>query len=40
MSLTFDQHKAAIDSAYPTPVIDWARQDDHVNFGHYEVASG
>ena len=39
MALTFDQHKAAIDSAYPTPVIDWARQDDHVNFGHYEVAS-
>ena len=38
MSLTFEQHKAAIDSAYPTPVIDWARQDDHVTFGHYEVA--
>ena len=37
MSLTFDQHKAAIDSAYPTPPIDWARQDDHVTFAYHEV---
>ena len=39
MALTFDQHKAAIDAAYPTPPIDWARQDDHVTFGHHEVAA-
>ena len=39
MALTFDQHKAAIDAAYPTPVIDWERQDDHVRFGHHEVAT-
>ena len=39
MSLTFEQHKAAIDLAYPTPPVDWARQDDHVTFGHHEVAT-
>ena len=39
MALTFEQHKAAIDTAYPTPVIDWERQDDHVQFGHHEVAT-
>ena len=39
MSLTFDAHKVAIDLAYPTPPVDWERQDDHVNFGHHEVAS-
>ena len=39
MALTLAQHKAAIDTAYPTPVIDWERQDDHVNFGHHEVAT-
>ena len=39
MALTYDQHKAAIDAAYPTPPVDWVRQDDHVNFGHHEVAS-
>ena len=39
MALTFDQHKAAIDAAYPTPPIEWVRQDDHVTFGLYEVAS-
>ena len=39
MALTFDQHKAAIDAAYPTPPIEWVRQDDHVAFGHHEVAS-
>ena len=39
MALTFDQHKAAIDAAYPTPPIEWQRQDDHVNFGHHEVAA-
>ena len=39
MALTFDQHKAAIDAAYPTPVIDWERQDDHVHFGLHEVAT-
>ena len=38
MSLTYDQHKAAIDAAYPTPPIDWARQDDHVTFALHEVA--
>ena len=39
MALTYDQHKAAIDAAYPTPPIEWQRQDDHVNFGHHEVAT-
>ena len=39
MALTYDQHKAAIDAAYPTPPIEWVRQDDHVTFGLYEVAS-
>ena len=39
MALTYDQHKAAIDAAYPTPPIDWARQDDHVTFDHHEVAT-
>ena len=39
MALTYDQHKAAIDAAYPTPPIVWARQDDHVTFGLHEVAS-
>ena len=39
MALTYDQHKAAIDRAYPTPPIDWARQDDHVTFKHHEVAA-
>ena len=39
MSLTYAQHKAAIDIAYPTPPIDWARQDDHVIFKHHEVAT-
>ena len=38
MALTYDQHKAAIDTAYPTPPVDWARQDDHVTFAHHEVA--
>ena len=38
MALTYDQHKAAIDAAYPTPPIEWVRQDDHVTFGHHEVA--
>ena len=32
MALTYDQHKAAIDAAYPTPPIEWARQDDHITF--------
>ena len=40
MSLTFDAHKVAIDLAYPTPPVDWERQDDHVwTFGHHEVAT-
>ena len=39
MALTFEQHKAAIDTAYPTPPVDWERQDDHVAFGHHEVAT-
>ena len=39
MALTFDQHKAAVDTAYPTPPIEWARQDDHVTYGHPEVAT-
>ena len=39
MSDTYQTHKAAIDIAYPTPPIDWARQDDHVTFGHHEVAT-
>ena len=39
MALTFDQHKVAIDTAYPTPPIEWARQDDHVTYGHPEVAT-
>ena len=38
MSLTYDQHKAAIDAAYPTPPIEWERQDDHVTFALHEVA--
>ena len=29
----------AVDAAYPTPPIDWARQDDHVTFDHHEVAT-
>ena len=39
MALTIAQHKAAVDAAYPTPPVDWERQDDHVNFGHHEVAT-
>ena len=39
MALTYEQHKAAVDIAYPTPPIDWARQDDHVTFGPQEVAT-
>ena len=39
MALTIEQHKAAIDAAYPTPPIEWARQDDHVTFGHEDVAT-
>ena len=39
MSLTYSQHKAAIDAAYPTPPIEWARQDNHVTFKHHEVAA-
>ena len=39
MALTYEQHKTAIDAAYPTPPIDWARQDDHVTFGHEDVAT-
>ena len=39
MSLTFDQHKTAIDAAYPTPPIEWTRQDNHVTFGYHEVAT-
>ena len=39
MALTYDQHKAAIDTAYPTPPIEWARQDNHVTYGHHEVAT-
>ena len=39
MSDTYQTHKAAIDIAYPTPPIDWARQDDHVTFGQDEVAT-
>ena len=39
MALTFDQHKAAVDTAYPTPPIEWARQDNHVTYGHPEVAT-
>ena len=39
MALTYEQHKAAIDIAYPTPPIDWVRQDDHVTFGTHEVAT-
>ena len=38
MSLTYDAHKAAIDAAYPTPPIGWARQDNHVTFAYHEVA--
>ena len=35
MALTYDQHKAAIDTAYPIRrPIDWLRQDDHVIYGH------
>ena len=39
MALTIEQHKAAIDAAYPTPPIEWLRQDDHVTFGHEDVAT-
>ena len=39
MALTYDQHKAAVDTAYPSPPVDWVRQDDHVTFGHHEVAT-
>ena len=39
MALTIEQHKAAIDAAYPTPPINWERQDDHVNFGQHEVST-
>ena len=39
MALTIAQHKAAVDAAYPTPPVDWERQDDHVTFGHHEVAT-
>ena len=39
MSLTIEQHKAAIDAAYPSPPIEWARQDDHVTFRDHEVAT-
>ena len=39
MALTIEQHKAAVDDAYPTPPVDWARQDDHLNFSLHEVAS-
>ena len=39
MALTYDQHKAAIDAAYPTPPIEWERQDDHLNYSQHEVAS-
>ena len=39
MALTYEQHKAAIDIAYPTPPIEWVRLDDHVNYGHPEVAT-
>ena len=39
MALTYDQHKAAIDAAYPTPPIEWARQDDHITFRHHQVAA-
>ena len=39
MSLTYDQHKAAIDAAYPTPPIEWARQDDHITFRQEDVAA-
>ena len=27
MALTYDQHKAAIDAAYPTPPIEWKRHE-------------
>ena len=39
MALTYDQHKAAVDDAYPTPPIEWERQDDHLNYSQHEVAS-
>ena len=39
MALTYDQHKTAIDIAYPTPPIEWARQDNHVTYEHQEVAT-
>ena len=39
MALTYDQHKASIDAAYPTPPIEWARQDNHITFAHHEVAA-
>ena len=39
MSLTYDQHKAAIDAAYPTPPIEWARQDNHITFRQEDVAA-
>ena len=39
MALTYDQHKAAIDAAYPTPPIEWVRQDDHITFQHHHVAA-
>ena len=39
MALTYDQHKAAIDAAYPTPPIEWARQDDHITFRPQDVAA-
>ena len=39
MALTYDQHKAAINAAYPTPPIEWARQDDHITFRPQDVAA-
>ena len=39
MARTYDQHKTGIDTAYPTPVVEWERQDNHVTYRHYEVAS-
>ena len=39
MARTYDQHKADIDTAYPTPVVEWERQDNHVTYRLYEVAS-
>ena len=37
MALTYGQHKAAIDAAYPTPPIEWKRQDGRSLY--HEVAS-